>query len=268
MSTNTTGSPPLSTTSSGRKKRAKPGSVKRSDAVTITLNPEQVGRRYGWVEIISPERLYLKPKWVACYVLCRCTGCQTEKYVYLGSLQQGKSHGCDKCARPRQVPKWLDRRLTAAKGRCTNPKDQNWENYGARGIEFRFESVTKAGVWIQQNLGLFRDLEIDRIDNMGHYEPGNLRWATRSQQNFNKRNVTVSENWVFIQSEWPYAYNTVHRKLCEGWTREEIIQQAHDAVAETRKAWPTIAARLRSMTSPTLDPRTGLPYPTASSTTA
>lgn len=269
MSGNTTGSPPPSITSSGPKKRARPGSVKRSDAVTITLNPAQVGRRYGWAEIISPERLYLRPKWVACYVLCRCTGCGEEKYIYLGSLQQGKSKGCQHCTQPRQIPRWLDRRLTAAKSRCTNPKDPAWKWYGARGVEFRFSSVLEAGLWVQKNLGLREDLEIDRIDNLnGHYEAWNLRWATEHQQQSNKRDSKLAENWVFIQSEWPYAKHTTHHKLLKGFTREEIIQQAHDAVSEQRKAWPTIAARLQSMTSPTLDPFTGLPYPTASSTIA
>ena len=197
-----------------------------------------------------------------------CTGCGRKSWVYLGSLQRGISNGCQACSRPRRVPKWLDRRLSDAKGRCQNPKHRVYASYGGRGVEFRFASVLEAGLWVQENLGLHRDLEIDRIDVDGHYEPGNIRWATEHQQQANKRSSKIAENWVYVEGEWPYAETTVHRLLCQGLTRDEIIARAHTAVAETRKNWPTIAARLRSMTSSTLDPFTGLPCQESSSITA
>jgi hypothetical protein len=30
-------------------------------------------------------------------------------------------------------------------------------------------------------------MSIDRIDNEGHYEPGNVKWSTRREQNSNQR---------------------------------------------------------------------------------
>jgi len=72
-----------------------------------------------------------------------------------------------------------------AKGRCTNPKHQAWENYGARGIEFRFRSFAEFILEVGGRPSSKHS--IDRINNDGHYEPGNVRWATASEQQFNRR---------------------------------------------------------------------------------
>jgi hypothetical protein len=59
-----------------------------------------------------------------------------------------------------------------------------YQNYGGRGIKFLFTSFEQ---WFAE-LG-HRPLgeTIDRIDNDGHYEPGNVKWSTRSEQNSNQR---------------------------------------------------------------------------------
>ncbi len=71
-----------------------------------------------------------------------------------------------------------------AKYRSTNPNDRKWENYGGRGIRFLFDSFDE----FLKELGPRPEgLSLDRIDNDGNYEPGNVRWATPSQQNSNRR---------------------------------------------------------------------------------
>jgi len=86
----------------------------------------------------------------------------------------------------------------SARRRCTNPADEYYFDYGGRGIEFRFTSVTEfidalrtpdnptgrrpAGV-NSKGITLWT---LDRIDNDGHYEKGNVRWATWDVQNGNR----------------------------------------------------------------------------------
>lgn len=91
--------------------------------------------------------------------------------------------------------------------RCTNPNNTKYADYGGRGI-----LVCQA--WRESFAVFLRDVgekpsddaEIDRIDNDAGYEPGNIRWATRKQQNRNTRtckryclngeNLTITE-WAF-----------------------------------------------------------------------
>lgn len=215
-------------------------------AARISYKPEQVGARFGWAEIISPEK-----RWNAamnhCYVLTRCTECGAERWQNLTNLRSGKSKGCQSCTQRRAVPKWLYKRFTAAKQRCTNPRDRNYPNYGGRGIQFLFPSVNEACLYMIETNGLpSRDMELDRTDNDGNYEPGNLRWTSRPE-NMGNRRLTVLPVWN--PNEWPYARSVVTRKLSQGMTREQILEDARKAVEEKRKGWRDIAGRLASMTS-------------------
>jgi hypothetical protein len=75
-----------------------------------------------------------------------------------------------------------------AKQRVTNPNNERWSDYGGRGI-------TMCPEWLASFEAFFAyvgprpspDHSIDRIDNDGNYEPGNVRWADRKTQRANRR---------------------------------------------------------------------------------
>lgn len=82
------------------------------------------------------------------------------------------------------------RSYNAAKNRCENPDNKSYRYYGGRGIEFRFDSFEA----FLSELGLKPTAEhsIDRYPNKdGHYEAGNVRWATKIEQVRNQRSNRI-----------------------------------------------------------------------------
>jgi hypothetical protein len=65
-----------------------------------------------------------------------------------------------------------------------------YRHYGARGIEFRFADFASFIEVIGPRPSA--DYSLDRIDNDGHYEPGNVKWSTRHEQVHNRRAFTHS----------------------------------------------------------------------------
>jgi hypothetical protein len=73
----------------------------------------------------------------------------------------------------------------SARRRCINPKDGAYARYGGRGIEFRFHHFSEFFAHLGSKPTPKHTL--DRINNEGHYEVGNVRWATWSENLLNRR---------------------------------------------------------------------------------
>lgn len=81
-----------------------------------------------------------------------------------------------------------------AKSRCTNPKVKNYKDYGGRGIKFLFVNFEQMLAEIGRRPGPGKLFQLDRINNDGNYESGNIRWATRKQQIANRRKAKNARN--------------------------------------------------------------------------
>jgi hypothetical protein len=98
-----------------------------------------------------------------------------------GRLQEG-THGL---TRHELYGTWV-----AMLHRCEDPDWSSYPYYGGRGIQVcnRWHDVTAFVTDIEADIGPRPDgYTLDRIRNSGNYEPGNVRWASRSEQSRNRR---------------------------------------------------------------------------------
>ena len=111
-----------------------------------------------------------------------------------------------------------------AKDRCTNRHSQRWESHGGRGRRFLFNSFTE----FIEHIGWrpIGDYSLERIDNDGNYEKGNVKWATRSEQQKNKRAYGKGYGWHEASGKY---YARIHRG-------KEIWLGTFDTEAEAKSA--------------------------------
>jgi len=129
--------------------------------------------------------------------------------------------------------------------RCLNPNFPKYPRYGARGITICPEwddfwtYVSDVGQCPSPGLTL------DRVNNDGDYEPGNIRWATQKQQannrgpRWDRRDMTLN-GVTHTQAEWSRLLGidqcTLHRRRKYGWSDERILTTPLDMRFSHRSA--------------------------------
>lgn len=185
---------------------------------------------------------------------CKCE-CGVVRPVLSSSLISGKSKSCG-CLNKEKASERLTLRMkthglsrTAAYAswssmvkRCTNKKNNEWENYGGRGIGICDRWKNSFENFLEDMGNPPPGMSIDRINNDLGYSKENCRWATRTEQNRNKRSCRqISFNGETKGfGEWAEHYCIDRRKLYSrvincGWSFDKAVSTAlQEKIADVR----------------------------------
>lgn len=177
--------------------------------------------------------------------LCKCD-CGNEFIALTNHLRNGSVQSCGCLRREIAIHKAktintkhgkhktrLYKIWAAIKGRCFNKNNCSYKNYGARGITICDEWLNDYPAfekWANEN-GYNDALTIDRIDVNGNYCPNNCRWATKREQQNNRRDCRyiTYKGETKTMAEWARAlhisYNRIEGRLSRGWPIEKAFSR-------------------------------------------
>ena len=214
----------------------------------------KVGHKFGKYTVVHPLVGYKRgrPYWL-CYCECGRFRPMREDAIEVGRqcicvtqeirAASTRTHGRSSSKVYNTLRKMIDR--------CHNPRNTRFRDYGARGIavcqEWRdsFEAFY-AHVGDPPSSGH----SINRIDNDRGYEPGNVRWATRreQQQNMRTSRLITHNGETLCVSEWARRVGlkpgTIRRRLDMGWPIPEVLEApierrpiTHDGCTKSMAQW-------------------------------
>jgi hypothetical protein len=189
-------------------------------------------RRFGKLVVLRLSHLNKQHRrmW-----LCRCD-CGTETVVGSQHLMNGTTSSCGCYARQRSAERGRARMTSHGAcgtpaylawqnmlARCNRPANPNYAQYGGRGIMVCERWSDFAAFLADMGPRPSTKHSIDRIDNDGHYEPGNCRWATKLVQTNNTRSnhfleyggkrLTIAQ-WA---RETSLTVEAIRRRIRRGW---------------------------------------------------
>jgi hypothetical protein len=202
--------------------------------------PIQPGERFGQLTAQHMEHVMSRSGRVRAHWLCTCD-CGGNILVDSGNLRSGNTKRCKECTNKAKGASKTTHGYTRGGAapvytvwqsmwsRCTIPSNRSYADYGGRGITV--DPAWKSFEKFLEDMGdPGEGMQIERKDNDKGYSKENCVWATRKQQGRNKRNNIVLEYRGKTQTmiEWceelGLKYDTVKRRLYQGWSTEEALQ--------------------------------------------
>jgi hypothetical protein len=135
------------------------------------------------------------------------------------------------------------------KKRCENQNATGFQNYGGRGILIceKWRDFPSFVADVLASIGERPTMQhtLDKINNSGNYEPGNIRWATKSEQARNRRNnhrltafgkTQTLEEWA---SEMGIPKSTLFNRIKRGWPDEDVIAKDVHPKADDCSIFPS-----------------------------
>lgn len=122
------------------------------------------------------------------------------------------------------------------KSRCLDPNAPHYDRYGGRGIRVCPQWVDSFDQFLTA-VGARPSLKhtLERMNNDGHYEPGNIRWATRKEQAQNRANNRLIryDNEIHTVAQWVDMLGLddelVRSRLKLRWPFDKIVRIARQS---------------------------------------
>ena len=171
--------------------------------------------------------------------LCRCD-CGTRAVIATSALAHKSTLSCGCLQRERTslangthfqtntVEFWVWERM---RRRCTDHKSADYKNYGERGIKVCERWSDFQNFLSDMGMRPSPNHSIERKDNSKGYAPDNCEWATRQQQQRNKRTnrVMAFDGRSLTVAEWAellgVRQNVLHHRNPRGWSVERVLTQ-------------------------------------------